>query len=118
MGGDRWTGALLATPAPIMAKLVWDRLPQLAVHLSDVAQGPPLLEARDHTPKDLKKAPPTGRTPVLSSASGARLWAIWLWNVPPQQRFKPVQRELRECGPNPLPAPATTANNRSPAFPP
>ena len=68
MGEERWTGALLATPAPIMAKLVWDRLPQSAVHLSDVVQGPPLLEARDQTPKHLKKAPQTQRPqfpPVL-----------------------------------------------------
>ena len=77
MGGDRWTGALLVTPAPIMAKLVWDRLPQSAVHLSDVVWGPPLLEARDQTPKGLKKAPPTGRTPVPSSASGAKVGATW-----------------------------------------
>ena len=37
MGGDRQTGALLATPAPIMAKLVWDKLAQSAAHLSAVA---------------------------------------------------------------------------------
>ena len=39
MEGDRWTGALLAAQIPIMAKLVWDRLPQSAAPLSDMAQG-------------------------------------------------------------------------------
>ena len=33
VGGDRWTGALLAVPAPITVKLVWDRLPEPTAHL-------------------------------------------------------------------------------------
>ena len=87
MGGDGQTGALLATPAPIMAKLFWDRLPQPTVHLLAMAQGPPLIEARDRTLKGLKKAPPTGRTPFPSSALGAKFGATWLRNVPLQQRL-------------------------------
>ena len=82
MGGDRWTGALLAAPAPILAKLVWDRLPQPTVHLSAVAQEPPLVEPGDRAPKDLKKIPPTRGIPTCSSASGARVGAIWLGNAP------------------------------------
>ena len=87
MGGDGWTGALLATPAPIMAKLLWDRLPWSAAHLLAMAQEPPLVEPRNRTPKGIKKAPPTGRTPAPYSASGARGGVIWLGNMPPQQKL-------------------------------
>ena len=51
-------------PAPIMVQLVWDRLPQSTVHLLAMAQGPPQVEARDRTPKGLKKALSTGRIPA------------------------------------------------------
>ena len=87
MGEDGWTGAFLAAPAPIMADLVLDTLPQSAVHLLDVAQGPPVVEARDRTPKCLKKAPQAGRTPAPSSVLGARVGAIGLRNVPTQPRL-------------------------------
>ena len=86
-GRESQTGALLATPAPRMAKLVWDRPPQSAAHLSDVAQGPPLVETRERTPKGLEKAPSTGRTPAPSSASGARVGVICLGNVLPQPKL-------------------------------
>ena len=62
MGGDGQTGALLATPAPIMARLVWDRLPQPAAHLPAVPQGLQSMETRDRAAKGLKidrKAQPT-----------------------------------------------------------
>ena len=87
VGVDGCTGALLATPVPIMAELVWDRLPQSTVHLSVMAQGPPLLEARDQTHKGPRKALQIRRTPVPSSASGANVGATWLGNVPPKQRL-------------------------------
>ena len=101
MGGDRQTGALLATPSPIMAKLVWDRLPQATARLLAVAQGSPLVEHRDRTSKGIKRAPSTGRTPAPYSALDARVGAISLRSVPPWPNFKLVQGELRECGPTP-----------------
>ena len=39
MEGDRWTGVLLAAPAPIMARPVWDRPPWAAAHLLALVQG-------------------------------------------------------------------------------
>ena len=54
MGGDIWIGALLAAPAPIMAELVWDRLPQSAAHLLAVAQGLQQVGTRDRIAKGQK----------------------------------------------------------------
>ena len=74
----------------IMAELVWDRLLLPAAPLLAMAQGPPLLEARDRMPKDPKiarEALQIGRTPAPSSVSGAKVGATWLKNVPPQPRL-------------------------------
>ena len=96
MGEDRWTGTLLDAPTPLMAELVWDLLA--------MAQGPPLLEARDRMPKDPKiarKALQIGSTPVPSNVSGARLRPHGLGMCHPSKDFKPVQGELRKCSPIP-----------------
>ena len=71
-----------------MAKLVLDRLLQPAVYLPVMVQGPQ-VKTRE-MPKGLKivrEALQIGRTPVSSSASGAKVGAAWLWNVPPQERL-------------------------------
>ena len=89
MGEDGWTGTLLVTPAPTMAKLAWDRPPWPAVYLPAVVQGPQ-VKARDRMPKGPKiarEALQIGRTPAPSSASSAKVGATWLGNVPPQQRL-------------------------------
>ena len=88
-GEDRQTGTLLVAPVPIMARLAWDRPPQPTVYLSVVAQRPQ-VKARDRMPKGPKRAreaPQIGRIPAPSSASGAKVGATWLRNVPPQQRL-------------------------------
>ena len=54
---------------------------------SAVAQGPPLLEAKDQRHKGPRKAFQIGRTSVPSSASVARVGTTWLRNMPPQQRL-------------------------------
>ena len=120
MGGDRWTGSLLATPAPIMARPLWDRLPQSVAHLPPAAQGLQQVETRHRNAKGLKidgKAEPTGETPAISSALGARVGAIWLGNVPPHPKLYTSPGGTVGMQPNPMPAPAATANSR-PVFPP
>ena len=88
MGEDGWTGTLLVTPTPIMADLVLYRLPQPTAYLLVTEQGPQ-VKAREMPkgPKIPREALQIGRTPVPSSASGAKVGATWLRNVPPQQRL-------------------------------
>ena len=90
MGRDGWTGALLATPVPIKAGLVYDILPWPTAHLLAMAQGLQPIETRDRTARGLKiemKAQPTVGTPALCSALDVRVGAIWLGNAPPQPKL-------------------------------
>ena len=90
VGGDRQTGLLLAAPAPIMARLVLDRLTQATAHLPAVGQETQYIATRDRTTKGLmigEKAQPTGGTPTLSSALNVRAGVIWLGNVPLQPQL-------------------------------
>ena len=109
---------LLATPAPIMAKLVWDRQPWSAEHLSDVAGGPHTSWGQGQNTQGLRRAPQTGRIPAPSSASDTRVWVIWLRNVPPQPKLETCLGGTKGMWPNSQLAPATTAHSRPPAFPP
>ena len=101
MGEDGWTGALLVAPTPIIVKMVWDRLLPPAAPLLAMAQGPPLLEARDRMPKYpniAREALQIGRTQVPSSPSGPRFGPHGLGMCYPSKNFKPVLGELRICG--------------------
>ena len=102
-GWDAYTGALLAAPTSKMAELVWDRLPWSTAHLPAMAQGGITTHSDQRQngqgAKDRQEATANRRAPVLSSALGTKVGAIWLRNVPPQPNFKPVWGELRECGP-------------------
>ena len=75
-------------PIPILTKLVLDRLLQPRAYLPVVAQGPQ-VKARElpKGPKIAREALQIGRTPVPSNASGAKVGATWLENVPSQQRL-------------------------------
>ena len=88
VGEEGQTGTLLVTSIPIMAKPVWDRLPQPAAYLLVTDQGPQ-VKARGipKGPKSIREALEIGRTPVPSSTSGVKVGATWLGNVPPQQRL-------------------------------
>ena len=85
MGEQGWPGTLLVAPTPIMAKLVWDILTQPTAYLLVMEQGPQ-VKARGMAkgPKIIGEALQIGRTPVPSSASGAKVGAIWLRNVQPR----------------------------------
>ena len=76
-------------PAPTMVKLAWGRPPQPAVYLLVTVQGPQ-IKARDKIPKGPKiarEALHIRRIPAPSNASGSKVRATWLGNVPPQQRL-------------------------------
>ena len=63
-----------------MVKLACDRLSQLAAYLPVMAQGLQ-VKARDRMPNGpniAREALQTGRTPVPSTASGAKDGATWL----------------------------------------
>ena len=86
MGEGGQTGTLLVLPTPIMAKLVLDKMLQPTAYLPITEQGPQ-VKARE-MPKGLniaREALQIRRTTVPSSASGAKVGATWLRNVPPQQ---------------------------------
>ena len=53
MGEDRWTGTLLVAPAPTVAKVARDRLPQPTAYLPAAAQGSQ-VKPRDRMPKGPK----------------------------------------------------------------
>ena len=85
MGEEGWTGTLLVSPIPIMAKLVWDRLPQPTVYLLVTEKGPQVKGRRKHKgPKMARKALHAKRTPVHFSVSDIKVGATWLGSVPPQ----------------------------------
>ena len=118
MGEKGWTGRLLVAPIPIMAELVWDRLPQPAAYLLVMEQGPQVkARGMPKGPKMVREALQTKRTPVHFSVSDDKLGATWLGSVPPQPSHYNKLGELREYRPtlhqqqptvnlqNPLPAP-------------
>ena len=92
MGKDGQIGTLLVTPVPTMVKLAWDRLPQPAVYLPVVAQGPQ-VKARDRMPKEGSQLPPVLQMPRLGPYGSGMCH--------PSQDFKTCLGELRECRPTP-----------------
>ena len=85
MGEEVWTELLLVASIPIMAKLVWDRLPQPTVYPLVVEQGPQ-VKVREvlKDPKMVRAVFQTRRTPVHSSVLDVKVGATWLGSVLPQ----------------------------------
>ena len=85
MGEGGQTELCLVISIPIMAKLVWDRLPQPTVYLLVMEQGQQgKVKGMPKDPKTVRVMLQTGRTPVHFSVSDVKVGATWLGTVPPQ----------------------------------
>ena len=84
-GRGRTNRTTSSCPIPIMAKLVWDRLPQPTVYLLAVGQGQQgKVKGMPKDPKMVRVMLQTRRTPVHFSVSYVKVGATWLRSVPPK----------------------------------